>query len=367
MVPRGRCRGERLGATGCRPHAGSAEGDKGDTDVRHHRRVLGGLRALRVHARRADARCSPGVGERRRAGRPRPHRSRAPTSCAAAGSPSRGARCGRRSARSPSAGGPRRSWTGWPDSSAPPPGSATCPGCSARHAAPSDALTDLRTAYARIYSAVAEVTGARVIVDASKGPALGQALAGAPGIDLRMLNVVRDPRAVAWSWKRHASAPTPRPAPKRCGGSRRTGQRRSGAPSSSRCRPSCGSEASGRTAAVRGLRRRPRRDGGGSDHHARCPARRRRSPARRATGRVVLGPSHGLSGNPARFRSGAVELRRDDAWTTEMPARDRAVVTALTLPLLMAYGYTGDRRTRRRAPPTRPDTKRGTSRDRTWT
>ena len=61
--------------------------------------------------------------------------------------------------------------------------------------------------YARIYRAVAEVTGARVVVDASKGPALGQALAGAPGIDLRMLNVVRDPRAVAWSWQREVDRP----------------------------------------------------------------------------------------------------------------------------------------------------------------
>ena len=46
-----------------------------------------------------------------------------------------------------------------------------------------------------------------VVVDASKGPAFGLALAGAPGIDLRMLNVVRDPRAVAWSWKREVERP----------------------------------------------------------------------------------------------------------------------------------------------------------------
>ena len=49
--------------------------------------------------------------------------------------------------------------------------------------------------------------------------------------------------------------------------------------------------------------------------------------------------SHGLSGNPGRFRSGPIELRQDDGWTTEMPTADRAVVTALTLPLLRTYGY----------------------------
>jgi len=56
-------------------------------------------------------------------------------------------------------------------------------------------------------------------------------------------------------------------------------------------------------------------------------------------GRVLLEPSHGLSGNPGRFSSGVHELRRDDGWAAQMPALDRAVVTALTLPLLRAYGY----------------------------
>jgi len=56
-------------------------------------------------------------------------------------------------------------------------------------------------------------------------------------------------------------------------------------------------------------------------------------------GSVDLGSSHGLSGNPARFRSGALAIRSDDRWVTEMPATDQAVVTALTLPLLRAYGY----------------------------
>lgn len=56
-------------------------------------------------------------------------------------------------------------------------------------------------------------------------------------------------------------------------------------------------------------------------------------------GQVELSPSHGLSGNPARFRSGPVALRRDDTWTTQMPRADRAVVSALTFPLSRAYGY----------------------------
>lgn len=45
------------------------------------------------------------------------------------------------------------------------------------------------------------VTGARAFVDASKSPELGLAYAQIADIDLRVLNLVRDPRAVASSWR----------------------------------------------------------------------------------------------------------------------------------------------------------------------
>jgi hypothetical protein len=40
-------------------------------------------------------------------------------------------------------------------------------------------------------------------------------------------------------------------------------------------------------------------------------------------GRVVLGRSHGLSGNPSRFRCGVVTLQVDEAWRERMSRRDR--------------------------------------------
>jgi hypothetical protein len=54
-----------------------------------------------------------------------------------------------------------------------------------------------------------------------------------------------------------------------------------------------------------------------------------------------LGPSHSVAGNPMRFRTGTIPLRRDDAWRDALPASDRRVVTALTSPFLVAYGYMG--------------------------
>lgn len=203
----------------------------------------------------------------------------------------------------------------------------------------SEALTDLRAAYTRIYQAVAEVTGAQVVVDASKGPALGQALAGAPGIDLRMLNVVRDPRAVAWSWSRRLDRPHVTSGDAQMW---RIPAHRAAAQWSSL---QVEMHAIAGLGGVRSARLRYEdfmADPIASLVHATAALGLPLSPAELPVvteGRVVLGPSHGLAGNPGRFSTGALELRRDDRWATEMPATDRAVVTALTLPLLRAYGY----------------------------
>ena len=46
------------------------------------------------------------------------------------------------------------------------------------------------------------VTGARVVVDSSRLPIEPVALGLVPGVDVRVAQVVRDPRAVVYSWKR---------------------------------------------------------------------------------------------------------------------------------------------------------------------
>ena len=209
---------------------------------------------------------------------------------------------------------------------------------------PSVALTRLRDAYARIYRAVAEVAGCSVVVDASKGPALGLALAGAPGIDLRMLNVVRDPRAVAWSWQRHLDRPHV------IGGTEQMWQIPARRAAGQWSALQLEMEAIARMGGIRTARLRYEDfvdDPVGTLVTATAdlgvPLLPSDLPAVE-DGRIPLGPSHGLSGNPSRFRSGAIELRRDDGWATAMPSGQRAVVAALTLPLLTAYGYHGDRR-----------------------
>jgi hypothetical protein len=213
------------------------------------------------------------------------------------------------------------------------------PGLLSSRRPPSTALMDLRAAYGRIYRAVAEVTGSRVVVDASKGPALGQALAGSYGIDLRMLNVVREPRAVAWSWNRRLERPHATAGNTQMW---RIPAHRAAAQWSTL---QLEMEAIARLGGVRSARLRYEdfvADPVGTLVAATTALGVPVSPADLPAvedGRIVFEPSHGLAGNPGRFRSGTIELRRDDGWTTEMPSTDRAVVTALTLPLLRAYGY----------------------------
>ncbi|MEQ6902482.1 sulfotransferase [Nocardioides sp. YIM 152588] len=208
---------------------------------------------------------------------------------------------------------------------------------------PSRPLTEMREAFARIYHAVAEVTDARVVVDASKGPAFGYALAGAPGVDLRMLNVIRDPRAVAWSWSRQVERPHAAAAGAAGGDEMwRIPASRSAVQWAAL---QVEVEAIGAVGGIGTARLRyedfiddPVATLVAATADAGAPLTAGELPPMDG-GLVELGPSHGLSGNPGRFRSGTIELRADDRWVARMPAADRRTVTAVTWPLLKAYRY----------------------------
>ncbi len=50
-----------------------------------------------------------------------------------------------------------------------------------------------------LFTTIADLSGASVIIDSSKGPARALALSRVPGLDIRMLHLVRDVRGVAYS------------------------------------------------------------------------------------------------------------------------------------------------------------------------
>ena len=53
----------------------------------------------------------------------------------------------------------------------------------------------------RLYQGIARATGSRVIVDSSKEPHYSYILRSIASLDVFFLHLVRDPRAVAYSWK----------------------------------------------------------------------------------------------------------------------------------------------------------------------
>lgn len=198
------------------------------------------------------------------------------------------------------------------------------------------AKTPRVTEYARalqgLYEAVRDVGNSRVIVDTSKFPSHAYLLGGLPGIDLRVVHLVRDPRAVAHSWVSRRKQEPDRP--------------------------------SGETMASHGLVESSLVWNGWNMVASRAPGRHMtlryedfvadpRSAVRGVLrfagedaevefedGRTIfLGRDHTFSGNPNRFDSGATTITSDEAWKAGMGIPRQLAVSALAWPGMLRYGY----------------------------
>jgi len=196
-------------------------------------------------------------------------------------------------------------------------------------------LEKLLINYRRLYETLGSVTDSRVIVDSSKEPAHGYAMSLVPDVDFYVLHLIRDPRAAAYSWLKKK----PQPDSEEIEHMVRFSPAKSSALWDSW---NASAEALWRRTPERYLRVRYedfvadpreslRRILGLVGVTAELPLAGERE--------VRLGVSHTVSGNPNRFETGAVELRPDHEWKDKMETRDKALVTALTLPLLFHYGY----------------------------
>lgn len=188
-----------------------------------------------------------------------------------------------------------------------------------------------------LYRAIAHAARARVVVDSSKQHADAALTRLVPGIDAYFVHLVRDPRAVAYSWSRQKASPGEGPHEE---------MMRLGPTASARnwdfvnlaaelLRRRHGSD---RSMLVRyeDLIDRPRAILGAIAELMGEPA----SPLPFLDDhRVQLRPNHTAGGNPDRFRSGPVDFRKDNDWLAAQPARDRLITTAVCLPLLGRYGY----------------------------
>ncbi|WP_435745245.1 sulfotransferase [Nocardioides sp. SYSU DS0663] len=201
---------------------------------------------------------------------------------------------------------------------------------------PSAEADELADVLGRLITAVAEVSGASVVVDSSKLPAYGALLERSPLLDVRIVHLVRDPRAVAWSWQRQAAS-------HQVGGYEEEMERFSPVKSglmwleSSSSVPALWRDDPDNPLVVRyeDLVADPARELGRAAAHAGLEAD---LSFVRGDG-LHLAASHAVAGNPNRVRLGPVQLRRDDEWQTAMPRRDQAVVSAITAPRRHRYGY----------------------------
>jgi Sulfotransferase family len=185
-----------------------------------------------------------------------------------------------------------------------------------------------------VYLAAQQASRARLIVDSSKHPSMVYCLRSQPDLDVRVVHLVRDPRAVAYSWAKTVERPE-------AGDEQKFMSKYSAARAASLWNVE--------NLAVSGLSRldvpvlrvsyeamveqpastvRKLLEFAGMPADVRIPIDGHR---------VTLEPTHSVSGNPLRFRTGALDIRRDDEWQASLAPRDRAVVSAITAPLRAVY------------------------------
>lgn len=205
-------------------------------------------------------------------------------------------------------------------------------------------VEEYQSTYGKIYRAVAEVSGCSTVVDASKGPAhglaLGLGLDADPQYSMVMVNLIRDPRGVAYSWSRRRHE---RP---QAGAGRRDmwsiGVGRSGVQWAGL---QAEMELMARASGIRSVRVR-------YEDLVASPRPTLAALVEQISGQttaehlshvgehsITLAASHGLSGNPSRFRVGDLELLADMQWQRGLSSSERRLVTAATFPLLRRYDY----------------------------
>lgn len=189
----------------------------------------------------------------------------------------------------------------------------------------------------RLYTAIQQTTGCRVIVDSSKNPSYGYLVKRLPGVRTYVLHMVRDSLPVAYSWSQRKYF--------------QPGERM---PSKTPVEAALQWDARNLTAELfldRGTARqrlvryedlmaRPREvaasivewigeDPGGLPFVNQRDVRLDRA-------------NHSVFGNEVRFQQGTTTLRLDERWKDRLPRRDALTVRALTWPLRRRYGYRAD-------------------------
>jgi hypothetical protein len=190
----------------------------------------------------------------------------------------------------------------------------------------------------RLYGAVRQVAGTTLLVDASKHASHAFLLRRLPGVELRLVHLVRDSRGVAFSWTKLM-------------------RRREVVDGDALMATDTPLRMSARYLAYNSLFHLLDRLGVATlllryESLVHQPAQQLRRVLAHAgrpaadgelgfvgDGWIELGTSHALAGNPMRFERGRVPLRLDEEWRGKMRRRHRLLTVGSTWPLLLRYGY----------------------------
>ncbi|WP_202805861.1 sulfotransferase [Actinopolymorpha alba] len=191
--------------------------------------------------------------------------------------------------------------------------------------------------YDRLYAAIARVSGQPTVVDASKHASLAACLRHRYGDRMRILHVVRDPRAVAHSWSRRVPRPDATGTSPEQEMARYSPARASVQWTAENVVPALLARRGVPTMRVRyeDFVAEPLRMfqeiAGFVGHRGEVPIG--------ADGTAHLWSGHAVSGNPMRFSSGPVTVREDTAWREGFAYRHQLLVSALTVPTRWRFGY----------------------------
>lgn len=185
----------------------------------------------------------------------------------------------------------------------------------------------------KLYFAIAKESGHNVIIDSSKNPSRPLILNNIPGISIYAVHLIRDLRAVVYSWQK------------------------------TKFNPACEEELP-QFNPIRSIFFWQMRNTLSELLAYKMPYLRIRyedltvSPGdqiQKLTKKInvlstkklslthqntlMLEPLHSMGGNPTRFTNGVVPIRRDDRWRYQMSAKQKAIIKLSGLPLMMRYGY----------------------------
>ena len=186
-----------------------------------------------------------------------------------------------------------------------------------------------------VYNAAAEISGARVLIDSSKHVSTAYVLRHVGAIDLAVLHLVRDPRAVAYAWTKTKARPS--------AGADAEMARYSPLRTSTFYTVQNAMLDALRMTNVPYLRMR-------YEDFTSAPASTMKqvlqlagdasAPLDAIDGHeITLSSNHNVGGNPMKLITGPITIKRDDAWAQHLSRRDRATVTALTAPHVLGYRY----------------------------